>query len=97
MAAHNWLDRHLPLYATVGGKILLAHLPEAEVESRFVGSLPRYTPRTVTDLDGLRAQLNEVRADGCRWCGRRPSRSPLGSATPALLQDGTTGDAVGFS
>ncbi|MES4903401.1 MULTISPECIES: IclR family transcriptional regulator [unclassified Streptomyces] len=67
VTTHNWLGRYLPLHATASGKILLAHLLEEEVVRRLAGPLPRYTPRTITDVAVLRAQLDQVRTDGCAY------------------------------
>ncbi|MFI8236630.1 IclR family transcriptional regulator [Streptomyces sp. NPDC085866] len=67
ITTHNWLGRRTPLHATSSGKILLAHLPEPELESRLAAPLERCTPRTVTDPGALRTQLRSARADGCAY------------------------------
>ena len=56
----NWVGQRTPLHATSSGKILLAHQPVAVQEELLARPLTRYTPRTVTDADVLRAELDEV-------------------------------------
>ena len=53
----------LPAYATSMGRVLLADLPDAELDERLSRLAPRpLTARTVKDADGLRAILRTVRS-----------------------------------
>ena len=56
---------HLPAYCTSMGRVLLAYLPEAELEAFFRGAemLP-LTPFTIYDEAGLRRALDGVRREG---------------------------------
>jgi IclR family transcriptional regulator, pca regulon regulatory protein len=55
----------LPAHATSKGRVLLAFLPEAELESYFARTaIARYTERTVVDEGELRAILSDVRRSG---------------------------------
>src|SRR5918992_80975 len=55
----------LPAHATSKGRVLLAYLPEAELEAFFQRSaIARYTDRTVVDEHELRGVLAEVRSEG---------------------------------
>lgn len=55
----------LPAHATSKGRVLLAFLPEAELEAFFHRSaIARYTDRTVIDEQELRGILAEVRSQG---------------------------------
>jgi DNA-binding IclR family transcriptional regulator len=54
----------LAMHATGVGKVLLAYAPE-EVQQKVLSSLRRITPYTITQPARLRAQLDQVRADGC--------------------------------
>ncbi|MFD3531202.1 IclR family transcriptional regulator [Streptomyces sp. NPDC058664] len=57
--------RRLPAHCTAVGKMLLATLPEAELDERFEGrELTGMTPRSLTDPDALRAALAEIRILG---------------------------------
>ena len=54
-----------PLYCTGVGKAILATLPGDEVEDIWTHSnAQKLTARTITDLEELRSQLVEVRANG---------------------------------
>jgi DNA-binding IclR family transcriptional regulator len=55
----------LPAHATAAGKVLLAALSEDELSALYsAGRLETPTPNTVATLEGLRAQLAEVRKLG---------------------------------
>src|SRR3954454_1259719 len=60
---HNWVGQHIPLHATSNGKVLLSGLDEERV-AEVLGSLSRYTPLTITKKAKLRAELEQVRAQG---------------------------------
>lgn len=54
-----------PAHATSMGRVLLAGLPEAELDARLAGAdLAALTSRTLTDPAALRAELGAVRAQG---------------------------------
>lgn len=58
----------LPAHAANMGRIILAHLPEAEVRRLYAGvALPATTPHTPTSVEGLLARLAEDRAAGLAW------------------------------
>jgi IclR family acetate operon transcriptional repressor len=59
------LGARLPLHAGASSKILLAQLPESEVQ-RIIRThgLPRYTARTITDPTALMRELGRIRRDG---------------------------------
>ncbi|RIK57009.1 MAG: IclR family transcriptional regulator [Chloroflexi bacterium] len=54
----------LPLHATSTGKLLLAYAAPEEIEAVLRGPLPRLAPCTITDPDRLRAELEQIRAQG---------------------------------
>jgi IclR family pca regulon transcriptional regulator len=55
----------LPAHATSKGRVLLAGLPDAELEAYFARTaIARYTERTVVDQTELRAILDDVRHQG---------------------------------
>jgi DNA-binding IclR family transcriptional regulator len=54
-----------PAHCTGVGKVLLADLPEAELDKALRGRrLQRFTPNTIADPDKLKLHLDKVRADG---------------------------------
>jgi DNA-binding IclR family transcriptional regulator len=58
----------LPAHAANMGRIILAHLPEAEVRALYAGApMPAATPHTATTPDGLLARLSQDRDAGLAW------------------------------
>jgi len=60
---HNWVGQRIPLHATSNGKVLLSGLESAEVATQ-VGELRRFTANTITSMQALGRELDEVRARG---------------------------------
>ena len=60
----SWVGRRTPLHCTSNGKVLLAFSTEAERERLLRAPLTKLTPRTITDVRKLRAQLEEIRVRG---------------------------------
>jgi DNA-binding IclR family transcriptional regulator len=56
-----------PLHSTANGKALLATLDEAEIRKLLPSRLRRLTCHTITSLDVLLTELQEVRATGLAW------------------------------
>jgi DNA-binding IclR family transcriptional regulator len=54
----------LPAYATAGGKVLLAQLPDTSLRSLYPQDLRRVTRYTLSDLQALRHELQRVRERG---------------------------------
>lgn len=61
VSTHNWVGQLTPLHCTSSGKVLLALAADPD---RPLPPLDRFTPRTLTDPAGLRAELAAVRASG---------------------------------
>jgi IclR family KDG regulon transcriptional repressor len=53
-----------PLHAGCSSKVLLAFLPEAQIEAVIAEGLPAVTPRTITDPGRLRGELEQIRRQG---------------------------------
>ncbi|WP_306326122.1 IclR family transcriptional regulator [Streptomyces venezuelae] len=82
--------RRLPAHCTAVGKMLLAGLPEAELEERLDAStagrgLVPMTPRSITDPDALRAALAEIRILGV--AGEQRESNPDVSCVAAPVRD----------
>lgn len=60
----GWVGRRMPPHCTAAGKVLLAHLPKDRLERFLQSRLERLTPRTITDPERLREELERVRAQG---------------------------------
>jgi DNA-binding IclR family transcriptional regulator len=69
--------QRLPLHAGAASKLLLAHLPRAELDEWLSRPLAAYTARTITDPKRLRAELARIRRQG--W-GR-----DLGEHAPSIM------------
>jgi DNA-binding IclR family transcriptional regulator len=66
VVAVSHVGKRLPVNAVALGKALLARLPDERVAAQLGGAdpLPALTPRTITSLDALYAELARVRASG---------------------------------
>ena len=61
---HAFVGKRIPAHASALGKVLLAHLPDAELDALISDGLVRLTPHTITDPASLRAALHQIRTDG---------------------------------
>ncbi|MET8361844.1 IclR family transcriptional regulator [Micromonospora sp. NPDC005171] len=92
------VGRRGPLHATAMGKALLSDLTPDEVKALLGSQYPAYTPKTITDLDGLLAALAEGRSRGYameleelafgRACLSAPVRNRSGRVVAALSVSG---------
>lgn len=64
VAVGDWTGRATPLHCVASGKVLLATLPEREVVRIVKRGLPRYTERTMVDLEPLLEELARIRRRG---------------------------------
>jgi DNA-binding IclR family transcriptional regulator len=60
----GWVGRRTPLHASSTGKMLLAFLPEADLDALLQEPLPPFTEHTITEPQALRADLALVRKRG---------------------------------
>src|SRR5579864_2544752 len=84
----NWVGKQTPLHATSNGKVLLAHLPEADRLRLFGPALPRLTPRTITDVRVLEKQLHRVLDDGYAFTLEELEQGLNAVAAPVFAADG---------
>jgi DNA-binding IclR family transcriptional regulator len=61
---HAFVGKRTPAHASALGKVLLAHLPDAELDAFISRGLPRFTPHTITEPAALREALHQARAQG---------------------------------
>lgn len=86
------IGRRLPANCTGLGKALLADLSDDQLTALFPGEpLPAMTPRSVTDLADLRAQLDRIRASGVAF--EREESTPGLACVAAAIHD-ARGNAV---
>jgi len=84
-----------PAYCTGVGKAMLAFLPEAELGPILAQqSFHGFTPATVTDADGLRAELSAIRARGHARDREEHEPGIICVAAPILTRGGRVLGAV---
>jgi len=87
------VGQRLPLHATSWGKVLLAAMPETELED-YLARAPRerFTPYTITDGTAVLQEVERTRPDGL---GRSQEERHLGIIGLARLVRDSSGAAVG--
>jgi IclR family pca regulon transcriptional regulator len=85
----------LPAHATSKGRVLLAFLPDAELEAYFAQSaIARYTDKTVVDEQELRGILTEVRVQGWAIVDQQLEEGLCSVAAPISDGNGRVGAAL---
>jgi IclR family acetate operon transcriptional repressor len=79
------LGRPFPLHAGASSKVLLAFLPDDEREAYLRGALARLTPLTVTDVELLEEELEEIRLRG--WAASYGERQEGAGSVAAPILD----------
>lgn len=89
---------HGPLHCTAAGKILLAWLKPADVQSLITEApLVRHTARTITDMEALASELAKVRAQGVALDRGERSDDLIGIAAPVRNARGRVIAALSLS
>jgi DNA-binding IclR family transcriptional regulator len=79
--------RSYPAHASADGKLLLAYLPEDELENLLAAEpLKAFTENTITDVDELKAELNEIRIRGFATDRGERSEFVKGVAVPVFSE-----------
>jgi IclR family transcriptional regulator, KDG regulon repressor len=87
-----------PAHCTAIGKLVLAYLPDQEVETIVHSAgLTRFTPFTITRLAQLKENLVQVRQRGYSIDGQELERGLSGVAAPVLSRDGRLLAGVGMA
>ncbi len=88
----------LPAYCTSMGRVLLAHLPEAELEAYFARvELRPFTERTITNPDVLRREFERVRERGFALVDQELELGLRSVAVPVRTASGTVVAAINAS
>jgi DNA-binding IclR family transcriptional regulator len=88
-AVHTRVGAQLEAYCSGLGKVLLAALPDQEVDSFVLdGELIALTPHTITTKAALRAELKKVRAAGYALDDREHKANMRCIAVPVLDREG---------
>ncbi len=85
VAVQNWVGQSTPAHATSSGKVLLAHVPDLDLEALLGSTLQRYTPNTITDVGVLAHELHVVRVRG--WASTVEEYEPGLNALAAPVRD----------
>jgi DNA-binding IclR family transcriptional regulator len=96
LALQNWVGRSIPLHATSNGKVLLAFGPP-ELLDDVRPPLRRFTARTVTDVDRLRAEVEDIRSRGFAIAVDELEEGLTAVAGPILGAGGTVVAALSAS
>lgn len=91
------LGFEMPLHAVSDGKVLLAHLPDAQVERILDRGLQPFTEQTIVCPDKLRQVLDEIRQAGFGLAEEELEQGLSGVASPILNYEGRAVAAVGVS
>jgi IclR family pca regulon transcriptional regulator len=87
-----------PAYATAMGRVLLAHLPEHELDLYLAThDLMPILPRTITGEKELRAELAEVRAHGFALVNQELEEGLVAIAAPVRDRAGRVRAAINLS
>jgi IclR family KDG regulon transcriptional repressor len=60
----GWVGRRMRPHCTAAGKVLLAYLPQDELDRTLQGGLEKFTPHTITNPHQLQQELMRVRTLG---------------------------------
>ena len=70
VALMGGVGARFPLHGVAVGKVLLAFAPAGEQAAYLQNDLPAFTPRTLTNADVLRRELNALKGEGQRAVAR---------------------------
>ena len=92
------VGQRLRLHAGASSKVLLAFLPEAEIE-QIIGAieLPPLTPHTLTDPAHLRAELAAIRQRGYATSFEETDFGAMGIAAPVYDHTGQPAAGIGIA
>ena len=93
----GWVGRRTPLHCVSTGKVLLAYLPEEEIERILAKGLSRRTDKTITDPGRLRKELVKIRQQGYATGLEELEEGLNAVAAPVRNHDGKVIAAVSVS
>jgi DNA-binding IclR family transcriptional regulator len=95
---NTWVGRRMFLHSTSVGKCLLAWLPKHQVETLVKPQgLKKRTPKTITTLTKLLADLEHVKQEGCAVDDEENSLGARCLGAPVFDATGTVVAALGAS
>jgi IclR family pca regulon transcriptional regulator len=98
MTASITVGTRFPAYVTSVGRVILAHLPDEDVEARLArAELKPLTLRTITTPQALRAELRRVRRQGYAVVDQELEEGLRSVAAPVRDRDGEVVAAVNIA
>jgi DNA-binding IclR family transcriptional regulator len=95
---NTWVGRRMYLHSTSVGKCLLAGLPKAEAETLLrQQGMKKRTPKTISSVPKLLAELETVRAQGYAVDDEENSMGARCLGTPIVDAEGSVTAALGVS
>jgi IclR family pca regulon transcriptional regulator len=92
------LGSRLPAHAVSMGRVLLAGLPDEDIDAYLAGAtLKRRTDATIVDKDQLREEILKTRKQGYAWVDGELDESICGLAIPVRDSEGHTVAALNVS
>lgn len=88
--AYAEIGDRAPAHAVATGKVLLAHLEPAELDTLLEPGLLRFTGTTISDPEALKAELARVRRSGFAVNDGEWRHEVVGVAVPARIHGGCT-------
>jgi IclR family transcriptional regulator, KDG regulon repressor len=85
------------LHASAPSKVLLAYLPEQQIEAIIARGLPAFTEHTIIDPDELRADLANIRSGGYAVSFEETDKGVAGVSVPLHGADGKVVASLGVS
>jgi DNA-binding IclR family transcriptional regulator len=90
----DWTGTRVPMHAVSSGLVILASLPEPELDAFLARPLERFTKSTMTDGVALRERLAKVRSDGFAWVREEFAEGLSSVAAPVTDAGGTAAAAA---
>jgi len=90
----DWTGAEIPAHVTPSGLVILAYLPEAEVDEILPPPLARFTDATVIEPDRIRERLVLIRDAGSIWLRGEFAPEASSVAAPVFGADGTVVAAI---
>ncbi|WP_342021905.1 IclR family transcriptional regulator [Nitratireductor soli] len=89
------VGQSVPIYCTSGGRAVMAHLSDAQVDDIIARSdRHEITPKTITDPEKIRAKVREARENGYALALEEILQGEIAIATALLAPDGTPLGAI---
>jgi IclR family transcriptional regulator, pca regulon regulatory protein len=98
MAINLGVGSRLPAYCSSMGRVLLAGLPDEQIDARLAASdLVQRTPKTETDPTRLRALIEQVRVQGWALVAEELEEGLVSLAAPIRGRNGEVVAAINVS